>query len=176
MGKLSGAEIAKQHEDGRITIYPYKKEQLGPNGYDVTLNNKLLRIKGPLDMRLPCDYDSYTIPPEGIMIYPGELWLGVTNEVVGSDCNVPMYEGRSSIGRLGLETHICAGAGDVGFVATWTLEIRATNPIRIYADVRVGQIMFDSVSGEIVTTYKNTGRYNLQTTPQPSLLWKDFIK
>ena len=176
MSKLTGSEIMKQRGLGNIVIEPFNDTNVGPNGYDVTLSKVLLKVLGRLDMRLPCRFDRYIIPPEGIVINPGELWLGATNEACGSDHYVPMFEGRSSTGRLGLEWDICAGCGDIGFTQPWTLEIRATLPTRIYADVRVAQIMFETVEGEISISYKNTGKYNDQFGPQPSLMWKDFLK
>lgn len=176
MSKLTGSEIVKQRELNNIVIEPFNEVNVGPNGYDVSLSKHLLKIEGPLDMRLPCRYKKYTIPPEGLVIKPGELWLGATNEACGSDCYVPMFEGRSSTGRLGLEWNVDAGAGDIGFIRPWTLEIRATLPTRIYADVRVAQIMFETAEGDINISYKNTGKYNDQFGPQVSLLWKDFLK
>ena len=172
---LSGSEITKEWLADNIYINPFIEKHVGPNGYDVTLSNKLLKVVGNLDMRLPCRTVEYVIPPEGIMIFPGELWLGATNEACGSDKYVPMFEGRSSTGRLGLEWNVDAGAGDVGFTSPWTLEIRATLPTRIYANVRIGQIMFHPIEGSIGLSYKKSGRYNDQVGPQPSLLWKDFL-
>jgi dCTP deaminase len=95
-----------------------------------------------------------------------------------------MFEGRSSIGRLGINTHITAGFGDVGWgyvpgpsgqlecrFPTWTLEIEVVHPIRIYPNVRIGQVYFMKPEGEL-RFYK--GKYSLQKTPQASQLYRDF--
>lgn len=55
------------------------------------------------------------IPENGLVIEPGRLYLGSTLEYTKTDKFVPMLEGRSSVGRLGLYIHVTAGFGDVGF-------------------------------------------------------------
>ena len=61
----------------------------------------------------------------------------------------PMYEGRSSCGRLGLASHITAGFGDYGFSGAFTLELynHLRWPIKLYAGMRIGQVAFEEVCG-----------------------------
>lgn len=54
-------------------------------------------------------------PEEGLLLEPDRLYLGRTNEYTYTEGFVPMLEGRSSVGRLGLFIHVTAGFGDVGF-------------------------------------------------------------
>ena len=112
------------------------------------------------------------IPPEGLVLRPGRLYLGSTNEFTAADDCVPMLEGRSSIGRLGLYVHVTAGFGDVGFHGCWTLEISCVQPIRIYAGVEICQIYFHTILGDY-TPYAS-GKYQNNRGVQPSMLWKDF--
>ncbi len=92
-----------------------------------------------------------------------------------------MFGGRSSIGRLGINTHITAGFGDLGwgfnqdnkcYYPTWTLEITVVHPIRIYPNTRIGQVYFIVPQGEIEFY---TGKYSKQQKPQSSQLFKDFL-
>lgn len=114
------------------------------------------------------------IPEEGIVLEPNKLYLGRTHEYTKTKCFVPMLEGRSSIGRLGLFIHVTAGFGDVGFAGYWTLEMFCVQPIRIYAGVEICQIYFHTVLGE-ADSY-NGGKYQNNKGIQPSLLYKDFEK
>ena len=60
---------------------------------------------------------------------------------------VPMIEGRSSIGRLGIYIHVTAGFGDIGFSGYWTLEISVVQPVIIYPFVRIAQIYYHEIRG-----------------------------
>ena len=83
-----------------------------------------------------------------------------------------VYEGRSSVGRLGLFIHVTAGFGDVGFAGYWTLEIFCVQPIRIYAGVEICQIYYHDIKGDY-DRYQS-GKYQNNTGIQPSLLYQDF--
>jgi dCTP deaminase len=112
------------------------------------------------------------IPEEGLVLEPGKLYLGRTMEYTGTDKYVPMLEGRSSIGRLGLFIHVTAGFGDVGFKGYWTLEIFCVQPIKIYSNVELCQIYYHSIEGAY-DEYAS-GKYQNNESVQPSLLYKDF--
>lgn len=115
-----------------------------------------------------------TIPEDGIVLWPNTLYLGRTNEYTKTDKYVPMLEGRSSVGRLGLFIHVTAGFGDVGFAGYWTLEIHCIQPIKIYPNVEICQIYYHTINGDF-DKYKS-GKYQNNTGIQPSLLYKDFQK
>jgi dCTP deaminase len=85
---------------------------------------------------------------------------------------VPMLEGRSSVGRLGLFVHVTAGFGDVGFEGYWTLEMFAVQPIRIYPGVEIAQIFYHTIEGDI--TEYSSNKYQHNNDIQPSLLFKDW--
>ncbi len=136
---LSGNEI-RARQGGDIVIDPFCEEQLNPNSYNLRLHNELLVYDEiVLDMGRPNRHSRLEIPREGIELNPNQLYLGRTVERTVTHNLVPMLEGRSSIGRLGLFVHITAGFGDVGFDGYWTLEMFAIQPIRIYAGVQIAQ-------------------------------------
>lgn len=171
---LSGKEIAK-HIGKEIVIEPFDEKRLNPNSYNLSLANELLVYdEKVLDMKVQNTAHRIIIPEEGLLLEPNRLYLGRTNEYTATDRYIPMLEGRSSTGRLGLFIHVTAGFGDVGFKGYWTLEIFCVQPIRIYPNVELCQIYYHDIDGEY-EPYKS-GKYQNNTGIQPSLLYKDFEK
>jgi len=169
---LTGHEI-ESRLGGDIVIDPFNKSQLNPNSYNLRLHNELLVYEEiVLDMRRPNRFRRYEIPPEGLVLSPNQLYLARTIERTETRNLVPMLEGRSSIGRLGLFVDVTAGFGDVGFCGFWTLEMFAVQPIRIYAGVEICQIFYHTLEGEI-SEYSG-GKYQHNQDIQPSLLFKEF--
>jgi dCTP deaminase len=169
---LSGKEIERRLNRD-IVIEPYEKKLLNPNSYNLRLSDELLVYSSmPLNMKEPNDTKKIIIPETGYLLQPGVLYLGRTLEYTETYNLVPMLEGRSSIGRLGMYVHITAGFGDVGFKGYWTLEISVIHPLIIYPKVQICQIFYHIVEGEI-TEYKS-GKYQGNKGVQPSLLYKDF--
>ncbi|NLJ87619.1 MAG: dCTP deaminase [Epulopiscium sp.] len=171
---LSGREI-KKRLGKEIIIEPFIDSQLNPNSYNLRLHNELLVYEDSvLDMKKRNKAKKIVIPPEGLMLEPGKLYLGRTMEYTKTDGVVPMLEGRSSIGRLGLFIHVTAGFGDIGFSGYWTLEIFCVQPIIIYPNIEICQIYYHSILGEY--DKYSSGKYQDNTDIQPSLLFKDFEK
>lgn len=169
---LSGKEI-KKRLGSQIIIDPFNDKQLGPNSYNLRLHNELMMYDEEfLDMKKVHKTKMMVIPEEGLLLQPGKLYLGRTIEYTETDGLVPMLEGRSSIGRLGLFIHITAGFGDVGFKGFWTLEIFCVQPIRIYPGVELCQIFYHSIEGEYVRYVSN--KYQNNRGIQASMLYKDF--
>ena len=127
-----------------------------------------------LDMKKKPTLKSIQIPEEGYLLEPGKLYLGRTVEYTETDKYVPMLEGRSSIGRLGLYIHVTAGFGDVGFSGYWTLEMHCLQPIRIYPNVEICQIYYHTINGEY--DLYSSGKYANNQGIQESRLYQDFIK
>ncbi len=171
---LSGREI-ERHMGKEIVIEPYDPKRLNPNSYNLSLNRELLVYENRLlDMKVPNPVEHLVIPDEGLVLDPNRLYLGRTNEFTKTDRFVPMLEGRSSIGRLGLFIHVTAGFGDVGFAGYWTLEIFCVQPIRIYPNVEICQIYYHDILGDY--DRYDSGKYQNNTGIQPSLLYRDFEK
>ena len=129
---LSGKEILKNIESKDIIIEPFDKSRVNPNSYNLTLSDELLVYENDLlDMKIPNETRLIKIPEDGLVLEPNKLYLGRTNEFTKTEKFVPMLEGRSSTGRLGLFIHVTAGFGDIGFAGYWTLEIFCVQPIKI---------------------------------------------
>ena len=171
---LSGKEI-QRHIGKEIIIEPFDQSRVNPNSYNLTLHNELLVYENhELDMKKLNPTKRITIPEEGLVLEPNRLYLGRTNEFTKTEGFVPMLEGRSSTGRLGLFIHVTAGFGDVGFAGYWTLEIFCIQPIRIYPNAEICQIYYHDIDGEY-DPY-TSGKYQNNTGIQPSLLYRDFEK
>jgi dCTP deaminase len=177
MSILTGPAIHDCVVAGLINISPYDEKQLNPNSYNLKLGKKLViyRIDKcsdlALDMRNENPTEELEIPETGLVLYPNILYLGETEEYTDSPHHVPHIEGRSSVGRLGMQVHVTAGFGDVGFRGKWTLEITVVHPLRVYAGVEVCQVAFQTTFGK-VEPYK--GKYLDQKGVVPSFLFKDF--
>jgi dCTP deaminase len=174
---LSDTKIREAIEKGEIVIEPYRPECLGTNSYDVHLGKYLATYKDRvLDARKHNEITVFEIPEEGFVLEPGILYLGVTEEYTETHNSVPFLEGKSSVGRLGIDIHATAGKGDVGFCNTWTLEISCTQPVRIYAGMPIGQLIYFLVEGDIQKYYNKKGdaKYTNRTDrPVESMMWKN---
>ena len=169
---LSGNEIRTQLGNN-IVIEPFAEAQLNANSYNLRLHNELLVYEEiVLDMRRPNRFRRYTIPPDGFVLNPNQLYLARTVERTETHNLVPMLEGRSSIGRLGLFVHVTAGFGDVGFCGYWTLEMYAIQPVRIYPGVPICQIFYHQIQGDI--TEYHSDKYQNNRDIQPSMLFKEW--
>lgn len=165
-----------EEEQPRIVISPFDPEQLNPNSYNLRLSDKLLMYRredadGNLDMARDNKTREVIIPTQGFVLEPGELYLGATIEHTETYNLVPFIEGRSSVARLGLSIHLTAGFGESNFKGTWTLEMTVVYPLRVYAGVELCQIGYAPLVGE-GTDYD--GKYQGQTGPRASHLWKEF--
>lgn len=174
---LSDSKILEAIARKQIVIEPYSRDCLGSNSYDVHLGAYLAVYVDPiLDARKHNKIRELTIPEEGFVLQPGILYLGVTEEYTETHGYVPFLEGKSSVGRLGIDIHATAGKGDVGFCNTWTLEISVSMPVRVYAGMPIGQLIYFTVDGDVENTYNNkvSAKYNQRTIkPVESMMWKN---
>ena len=112
---LTDTEILQAIHDGSIVIEPFDVSNLGTNSYDVHLGAHLATyVADELDAKKHNQVRHFEIGTEGFVIQPGELYLGVTEEYTETFGAVPFLEGKSSVGRLGIDIHATAGKGDVG--------------------------------------------------------------
>lgn len=169
---LSGKEIRRRLNQD-IVIDPFQDKQLNTNSYNLRLHNELMVYDdATLDMKKKHSVHSIVIPEEGLLLESRKLYLGRTVEYTKTERLVPMLEGRSSIGRLGLFVHVTAGFGDVGFCGYWTLEMFCVMPIRIYPGVEICQIFYHSIEGDYERYVSK--KYQNNKGAQPSLLYMDF--
>lgn len=175
---LTDKKILEAIERREIVIEPFRRECLGTNSYDVHLGKYLAVYQDRvLDAKRHNPVTHLEIGDEGFVLQPGTLYLGVTEEYTETHNSVPFLEGKSSVGRLGIDIHATAGKGDVGFSNHWTLEISCAQPVRVYAGMPIGQLIYFLVDGDIENYYhkKQNAKYNQRTDrPVESMMWKNF--
>jgi len=198
---LVDADILLGLGDGSIVIAPFDKSCLGTNSYDVHLAPTLRTYKPefervsrsrddafyggppmmtsvpkPLDCREKRETIDILISEHGYVLQPGELYLASTTEYTETLRCVPMLNGKSSLGRLGLSIHVTAGTGDVGFCGHWTMELFVIKPLRIYAGMKIAQLLYiEAREPNISYTEKKTAKYNnADPKPQASEYWRNF--
>lgn len=169
---LTGNKIKQEVKKGNIVITPFIDDQINPNSYNFRLGNIIKVYKNNiLDVKKINETDEILIPNDGLILYPNKLYLGHTEEIMGSNKYVPIIRGRSSTGRVGLFIHITADLIDIGSVNQWTLQLHAIQPIIIYPHMLIGQVTFWDVKGKIIL-YK--GKYQGSMGPMASQIYKDF--
>ena len=174
---LSDSRILEEIEKKTILIEPFDRNALGSNSYDVHLGKHLATYESEvLDAKSHNSIKHFDIPSEGFVLLPDVLYLGVTEEYTETHAHVPFLEGKSSTGRLGIDIHATAGKGDVGFCGNWTLEISVKMPVKVYAGMPIGQLIYFPVEGEILIPYnsKKNAKYSGQPDkPVESMMWKN---
>jgi len=174
---LTDTEILKAIQKKEIVIEPFRQEGLGTNSYDVHLGSVLAVYEvSVLDSRKPNPVRYFEIPEEGFQMEPNELYLGVTQEYTESHKHIPFLEGKSSVGRLGVDIHATAGKGDIGFCNYWTLEISVKKPVIVYPGMPIGQLIYFEAKGESMVPYskKRTAKYNERSDrPVESRMWQN---
>lgn len=180
-GILTGPAIREAIALGDIEIAPFVPENVNPNSVDLRLGPDVFvhrdtRVE-PLDCKALPDGAFFSIPDTGLILVPGMLYLMHTLERVCSKKYVPVMDGKSSVGRLGIFTHVTAGYGDIGFDGQYTLEVVVVHPIRVYEGMRIAQMRFHTACGEI-EDYTKRGNYvgSMATGPVPSQLYRQFKK
>lgn len=165
-GILTGPQILKMMEEGHIQIDPFDPAHVGPNSVDLHLGDDLFVYGRSDDLHglraevgipsNPRPLDPKLLPPlvhvpkmsDGRwLLSPGHLYLGSTKEWTKTDNFVPVIDGRSSLGRLGVFAHITAGRGDDGFKGRWTVEIAVVEPVLLEPGGRYFQITYHSIVG-----------------------------
>jgi len=173
-GVLSGKAIEDEIRRRAIVIHPFNPAQLNPVSYDLTLGSEVKvyeevnyfsdselsqdgRNLQPftgisahyLDAKKDNPTKTFKIGKEGWVLKPGVGYLMHTHEKVWAEHHVPVLDGKSSVGRLFISVHVTAGYGDPNFFGQYTLEVVALHPVRVYAGMRIAQIRFHTISGEI---------------------------
>lgn len=181
MAWLTGKEIEKQVDAGRIFINPFNRSQVNSNSYDyrlspgikILLANNVIEGIECVDPKKEMKFRELIIGEEGLVLMPGLGYLASTIERFGSDYYASLCTGKSSVGRLFLQNHACAGLIDQGFFGHITLEITVTSPVIVYPGMRIGQIFWFESVGEALLY---SGKYMNQNQSLPSQIYKDIEK
>lgn len=112
---------------------------------------------------------------EEIILYPGYFYLYSINEYIKLGNIAAQIFNKSSIARLGVMIHYVASWIDPGFEGNITLEVSVSHPIKLYANQKIGQLVFHKLDGEVITSYANNpqSKYMRQTGVQESLNYRN---
>ena len=169
---LTGSAISDAVKAGQIIIDPFDSARIGPNSYDFQLGNRCrVYLNEELDSAKENASKIFDIGPEGLLLNPSRIYLINTMERMGSTHFVPIFRGRSSVGRLGIFINITADIIDIGSISQWTLQLHAVAPVRVYPGMVIGQVTFWVPQGPI-DLY--SGKYSEVPSPAASLSYRDF--
>jgi dCTP deaminase len=184
---LSDRSIRAAIESGRIRLDPLELGLIQPASIDVRCDRRFRVFRnsryGFIDVKTPMPDLTELVTVEGdepFILHPGEFVLGATLErVTLGDDIVARLEGKSSLGRLGLQVHSTAGFIDPGFDGHVTLELSNVSnlPITIYPGMKVGQVSFLEMTGPADAPYGSGAlgsKYQGQVGPTPSAYWRNF--
>lgn len=184
---LSDRTIKESIENGRIRITPYDSSLIQPASIDIRLDSRFRVFRNYrysyIDPRESQTDLTEMVEIEGddpFVVHPGEFILGNTVERIAlGDDIVARLEGKSSLGRLGLIVHATAGYIDPGFEGNITLELSnvANLPIRLYHNMKVGQISFFAMSTAADRPYGHPelgSKYKGQDAPTASKMHLNF--
>ena len=135
-----------------------------PNSIDLTLDGKRGCITPPLLSHQRCDkFEELVVPPQELVLVSTSEWIDVPNNVC---CRV---EGKSSLGRIGLLTHITAGFIDSGFKGNITLELYNVGkyPIKLHNGCKIAQLVVERLDDKVENPYN--GNYLGQDKVTPSI-------
>ena len=186
-GLLSDRDIRSELESGRLVCAPLAESAIQPASIDVRLGNQfrvfINHRHAYIDVREPqADLTELEViqSDEPFVLHPSEFVLASTVELV----KIPNYlvarvEGKSSLGRLGLLVHATAGFVDPGFEGRLTLELSNVSslPIRLYANMKIGQLSFQNLTSPAEHPYGHAAlgsRYQGQDLPTASRMYRDF--
>jgi dCTP deaminase len=145
-------EITAAQYSGDIHIEPWVADHLKTASYELTLSNRFkvfnvthINIIDPTEEQhgLMAEIDQDPLRP--FILHPGQFVLGSSNEALTFGPTMAgMLNGKSSLGRRGLQVHATAGWFDPGFSGTATLELSCVAPVPIclHPGMMVAQMVF----------------------------------
>jgi len=201
-GILADSEIQRALWCGDIEIDPFNPKHMNPVSVDLTLGDEVLvyerwvqrgtldesdvhlpdlpvpDLPGPywLDVREVPNTIKFKLDAKGVILRPGVGYLMHTAERVHTKKYVPVLDGKSSLARLFMVVHVTAGFGDPGFNGQYTLEVTVTHPLRIYSGMRIAQMRFHTIVGEVEKLYEGNYTGDNACGPVASKAWKQFLK
>ena len=172
MPVLSDWEIKARCQKSQMVV-PFSEDLINPASLDVILGDQLMveSIYQPEFVRIDISHNSETDP---YLLQPGEFCLAETKETF----NLPedlsaQFVLKSSRARAGYQ-HMLAGWCDPGWHGSrLTLElknVRLHHPLPLYPGLKIGQMVFHTMSSTPLKSYASVGHYNNHSTVMPSVV------
>ena len=150
-GVLSDYDIKERADE--LFKDPISNEDIQPASVDLHLADDLINLDG----------EEFSLKNEEYILQPGEFILGSTKEYVTIPDNlVAQVDGKSSIGRLGIDIHKTAGWIDPSFEGRITLEIKndSDKPFLLVEGMDICQIIFMTLTSPCERGYGHPERNN----------------
>lgn len=160
--------ILPDHEIRRLCqqhamVNPFDPNHLNPASLDLTLGDRIM-FEVPESPELQIHGIAGHTKDDPYWLQPGEFVLAETRQIFAMPDHVcGFFYLKSSRAREGYE-HLHAGFADCGWYGSrLTLELknaRKMHPLPLYPNMRIGQMVFFTVSGVPERSYAEVGRYN----------------
>ena len=152
---LADASIRALVDQARLEIEPYDPDLVQPASVDVRLGTQFRVMRNSRLTHIdPMVHDENLMEVvevavgEPFVLHPGEFALGHTAERFSlPDDLVGIVNGKSSLGRMGLQVHATAGFVDPGFSGVIVLELSnvANLPILLRPGMKIAQMVFEQM-------------------------------
>lgn len=182
MTVLTDKEILDLCLQEKPLIYPYTRAQQNPASYDVTLGNTILVQMIPDCFVVPLkpvweevDISGYT-KDNPWMFQRNDAILAQTSESFNLPDDIAANFLLKSSRARELYQHMFAGWCDPGWHGSvLTLELinlGRYNDLPIYPGLKIGQMVFHKLSGEVNLSYSVIGNYNNHNQVKGSQAWQ----
>lgn len=168
-------DTRQEIEYGSLTIKEDECIILSPPHYTVLYDDSqdlvVFRTKNQMDMAICAEDINLAVIDDTYAIFTS--LLASTNEYIALPSHISAeYTGRSSLGRIFLQTHQTAGWIDAGFEGTITLELMALDcPVILYPYMKIGQLIFYKHNKcEIPYGKRQSSKYHRQMGATPTRL------
>ena len=158
--------------EGSQMIVPFDASLLNPASLDVLLGENLMIETMHQEELLRFDISDRT-EDSPYKLLPGHFCLAETRELFNIPDDISaQFVLKSSRARSGID-HLLAGWIDPGFHGSrLTLElknVRRHHSLPLWPGMKIGQLVFYSMSSVPVHSYRETGNYNNHLTVMPSV-------
>ncbi len=183
---LSDRDIKEYMRKKKLVIKPRPSpEQIQPAWIDLRLGNEFMVFKRReipyIDPKNPKNYGEKIKVGNNkpFILHPGEFVLGTVKEYIKFPEDLAgAVDGRSSLGRLGILTHITSTFINPGWEGRLVLEINNIGkmPIALYPGMRVCKVVFFKLSCPCEVPYyaRKDAKYKGQKSVEASKLEKEF--
>ena len=143
MSILSDLTIRERIKYDEIIINPLTYNDIQPCSVDLHLASDLINLDGV----------KFDLKQKHYNLQPNEFILGSTNDLSAQ------VDGKSSIGRCGIDIHKTAGWIDAGFKGNITLEIKNNSDkvFQLKNNMAICQIIFFSLTTPVNRPYGSKG-------------------
>jgi dCTP deaminase len=158
---LSDIDIRYEMRHNDLLIEPLDDRAFQPASIDLRLGSALRKL----------NKEPFPITRNGYLLRPGKFILGDTLEYMQIPPHLAaQFAGKSSLGRIGLQTHCTAGFVDPGFRGTLTVELSnlSNQIITLHAGQPIGQLCLIRLSSVAERPYGHPelgSHYMSQTGP-----------